>query len=91
MNAKSFALCATVALLSMPAGGQNRSLFTTLDGAWTGSGQVKLDNGKSEKIKCKGYYNAKDGGAKLGIAGAPSGSGFRIAGGAGWTRRGTRA
>lgn len=70
MNAKYFALCTAMAavLVSVPAWGQNSGLFVALDGAWTGSGQVRLDSGKSEKIKCKGYYNAKAGGAQLSIA-----------------------
>ena len=72
MTAKSFALCAAVAagLLASSGWAQTKSpsLFSSLDGAWNGSGQIKLDSGKSEKIKCKGYYNAKDGGAQLGIA-----------------------
>jgi hypothetical protein len=50
------------------AAAQSRSLFASLDGAWNGSGRVRLDNGRSERIKCKGYYNAKAGGAQLGIA-----------------------
>ncbi len=41
--------------------------FAALDGAWGGSGSVRLENGKSERLKCKGYYNAK-GGATLGMA-----------------------
>ena len=70
MTAKRFALCTIVAaaVSSIPASAQSRSLFAALDGAWNGSGQIKLDSGKSEKIKCKGYYTAKDGGAELGIA-----------------------
>jgi hypothetical protein len=41
--------------------------FAALDGAWSGNGSVRLENGKSERLKCKGYYNAK-GGATLGMA-----------------------
>ena len=72
MTARRFALRAVAAaglgLASLSASAQSPSLFAALDGARNGSGQVKLDNGKSEKIKCKGYYTAKDGGAELGIA-----------------------
>ena len=52
--------------VSSAAGGDTP--FAALDGAWTGSGNVKLENGKTERLKCKGYYNAKDGGTGLGIA-----------------------
>lgn len=41
--------------------------FASLDGAWGGSGKVRLENGSSEKLKCKGYYNAKSG-TTLGMA-----------------------
>lgn len=54
--------------LSPPSTAQSVNLFNTLDGAWSGAGQVRLDSGKSEKIKCKGYYNAKTGGSELGVA-----------------------
>lgn len=41
--------------------------FSALDGAWSGSGSVRLENGKSERLRCKGYYNAKAGNS-LGMA-----------------------
>jgi len=41
--------------------------FSALDGAWGGSGSVRLENGKTERLKCKGYYNAKAG-SSLGMA-----------------------
>jgi hypothetical protein len=41
-------------------------VFTKLDGAWKGSGVVKLQGGV-ERITCRGYYNAK-GGDALSIA-----------------------
>jgi hypothetical protein len=57
-------LCVTAFSNPLAAG----PLFSTLDGAWHGAGKVKLENGKSESIKCKGYYNAKDGGSVLSMA-----------------------
>lgn len=41
--------------------------FAALNGAWNGSGTVRLENGKSERLRCKGYYNAKSGNS-LGMA-----------------------
>lgn len=41
--------------------------FAALDGAWGGSGSVRLENGKTERLRCKGYYNAKSGNS-LGMA-----------------------
>ena len=52
----------------LSAAAHSASLFSALDGAWSGDGLVRLDEGKKERIKCKGYYNAKQGGAELGIA-----------------------
>jgi hypothetical protein len=58
-------------LLSAPASAG--SLFAALDGAWSGSGSVRLENGKTERIKCMGYYNAKGTGLSLAInCGNPS-------------------
>lgn len=62
------ALGAAVLMVSLATPLSAGSLFSTLDGAWHGAGKVRLENGKSESIKCKGYYNAKDGGATLSVA-----------------------
>lgn len=59
---------ASAVVLSRPSTAQSTVLFSSLDGAWSGAGQVRLDSGKSERIKCKGYYNAKTGGTELGVA-----------------------
>ncbi len=42
--------------------------FAALEGAWGGSGNVRLENGKTERLKCKGYYTTKAGGSSLGMA-----------------------
>jgi hypothetical protein len=42
--------------------------FAALVGTWKGAGTLKLDNGKSESLKCRGYYTERDGGAGLGLA-----------------------
>lgn len=56
----------TMAAISAPAWAIDGT-FSALDGAWSGSGSVKLENGKTERLKCKGYYNAKTGNS-LGMA-----------------------
>jgi hypothetical protein len=52
--------------------------FAPLAGAWSGSGQARLDGGRIETMKCKAYYSDKNDGAGLGIslrcAGAASSS-----------------
>ncbi len=37
-------------------------------GTWGGSGRVVVDDGKSEQIKCNGYYRQMDGLNSLGVA-----------------------
>lgn len=63
---RTFLFVVCIAAFSSPLAAD--PLFSTLDGAWHGAGKVKLENGKSESIKCKGYYNAKEGGSSLSIA-----------------------
>jgi hypothetical protein len=60
---------ATVALVAtaMPSNATDAT-FAALAGAWGGSGNVRLENGKTERLKCKGYYNPKSGGTGLGMA-----------------------
>jgi hypothetical protein len=40
--------------------------FDTLLGSWRGSGQIELDGGRTERLKCDAYYTG--GGAQLGMA-----------------------
>lgn len=76
---RSAALAAVAgALLGSASPAAADSNFTSLDGAWFGSGSVRLENGKSERLKCKGYYNAKAGGATLGMAIACGNASFKI-------------
>ncbi len=44
------------------------SPFGSLAGSWSGSGSVRLSNGKSERLRCKAYYTRKSGGSGLGMA-----------------------
>ncbi len=41
--------------------------FQTLAGTWAGSGQIKLENGKTEALKCRAFYTQKEA-AGLGLA-----------------------
>jgi len=40
--------------------------FSTLLGSWVGSGEIRLDKGRKERIKCNAYYTG--GGSDLGLA-----------------------
>ena len=43
------------------------SPFAGLSGSWSGGGQIRLENGRSESIRCSAHY-APRGGAALGLA-----------------------
>jgi hypothetical protein len=40
--------------------------FNTLLGSWRGNGQIRLTDGKTERLKCNAYYTG--GGSQLGMA-----------------------
>jgi hypothetical protein len=42
------------------------SPFDTLLGSWGGTGEIRLDKGRKERLKCNAYYTG--GGADLGLA-----------------------
>ena len=42
--------------------------FNALGGVWSGGGKLRIAGGRSERLKCKGYYNPKGGGVRLGMA-----------------------
>ena len=42
--------------------------FATLAGTWSGAGQVRLEGGKYEAIRCKAYYTTSAGGKSLRMA-----------------------
>lgn len=44
------------------------NVFSELDGSWSGRGNVRFSDGKSERITCRAYYNPKGAGAELGLA-----------------------
>jgi hypothetical protein len=43
------------------------SPFAQLGGTWSGDGRVRFADGSSEQIRCRAYYNPKDGGRQLGL------------------------
>jgi hypothetical protein len=58
----------TLAMLSASAVSARGGSFEGLNGSWSGQGQIRLENGKSENLKCRAYYVPKDGDAALGLA-----------------------
>lgn len=61
----SLALALPIATVSGHANA-DPSPFDTLLGSWGGSGEIRLDKGRKERIKCNAYYTG--GGAQLGLA-----------------------
>lgn len=61
------AACLGGALLAMALPVRAENPFVSLGGSWSGSGQITLDSGKTESIRCRGYYNNK-GSDQLGLA-----------------------
>ena len=61
------ALAAAALLLAPVAAAQaDSSPFDTLLGSWRGSGQIELDQGRKERVKCNAYYTG--GGSQLRMA-----------------------
>ena len=60
------ALILTAALVPWPSGLAVASPFDTLLGSWRGAGQIKLNDGRTERVKCNAYYTG--GGSQLGMA-----------------------
>lgn len=74
MSAAVFALTAGFTTTESNAG-----TFDSLHGAWSGSGSVRLENGSTQRISCRGYYTSRSGGSGLGMAiNCSNNSGFKI-------------
>lgn len=42
--------------------------FSGLIGAWRGAGELRLDSGQSEKLRCQAYYTQREAAHTLGLA-----------------------
>ena len=58
----------SVLILTGPVSAQSSGPFSPLAGSWTGAGQIRLADGKTEALKCKAYYTDKEKGAQLSLA-----------------------
>jgi hypothetical protein len=52
---------------SSAAYAQATTPFSQLAGSWHGSGQVRLTDGRSERLSCRGSYSQKSGGSELSL------------------------
>ncbi|HZP75977.1 MAG TPA: hypothetical protein VFB45_07555 [Pseudolabrys sp.] len=50
---------------ALPAQAQDRGPFVALAGQWSGTGTVELNNGSSEKLRCRASYDVLREGANL--------------------------
>src|SRR5262245_28331193 len=62
-----FAGAIAVGLLGGMATLRAAGAFAFLNGSWSGSGSIRLDDGRSEVLKCRAYYSPK-GDENLGLA-----------------------
>jgi hypothetical protein len=73
---RSTALKSTLCVIAFSGGllapalslAESAAPFSQLAGSWKGSGQVRLADGRSERLSCRGYYTQKDGGSELTLA-----------------------
>lgn len=61
-------LAAVAFSFALPAAAAGNNPFPSLVGTWTGSGTAKFDGGKTESLRCKGYYTSQDSKENLGIS-----------------------
>lgn len=61
------------AIGSLPASPAPSS-FLPFIGSWTGTGQVRLEDGRSEQIKCRAYYTDRPSGMGIALKCASGGS-----------------
>jgi hypothetical protein len=69
---------ATAFGLSVRASAEADGPFSSLAGTWFGGGQINLKDGKTERLRCRGYYSLKDGGSSLGLAILCASTGYKI-------------
>src|SRR5262245_29089169 len=55
-----------VSIVVPSTGNADSGPFATLLGSWGGSGEIRLDQDRKERIKCNAYYTG--GGVQLGLA-----------------------
>jgi hypothetical protein len=58
----------STASIASTAFAQGTNPFAQLAGSWRGSGQVRLVDGRSERLSCRGTYAQKAGGSELSLS-----------------------
>jgi hypothetical protein len=68
---KTLCAAALASIITSPltTGSSNAAgAFANFTGSWSGTGQMRLEGGRTEALRCKAYYNDKSGGTSLGIS-----------------------
>lgn len=68
MSAGASAIAMAIAALTVPAAAASDNPFLTLAGTWSGSGTARFEDGKSESLRCKGYYTNNGNPNSLGLS-----------------------
>lgn len=68
MSAWTSAIVLTFAASSAPVSAASDNPFVALVGTWGGSGTARFDDGKSESLRCKGYYTNNGNPHSLGLS-----------------------
>ncbi|MET0568561.1 MAG: hypothetical protein ABWZ74_05735 [Hyphomicrobiaceae bacterium] len=61
-------ILSVIAGVLLPSSATADNLFSSLSGSWAGAGQIRLEGGSTESLKCRAFYTSKDDGAGLGLA-----------------------
>lgn len=68
MSALASVIAMAAAAVAAPAMAASDNPFVTLAGTWGGSGTARFDGGKTESLRCKGYYTNNGGPHNLGLS-----------------------
>ncbi len=64
--------------LALAGPAQARTPFNELAGNWSGGGQIRLDDGRTERLSCRAFYSPKEGGSTMGVALRCASSSYKI-------------
>jgi len=68
VSAWTSAVVVALAVSAAPAWAASDNPFVTLAGTWGGSGTARFDDGKTESLRCKGYYTNNGNPHNLGLS-----------------------
>lgn len=78
MSVAFSAALAVLAQSSFSTPGYAQAGLSGLAGTWSGGGQLKLSDGRSERLTCRAFYSPREGGSGLGLALRCASQSYRI-------------